>query len=92
MQEHKRCESSHVFQHIYGCEEYPNVFKTEQDTAPNLTQFRKQLYVYFTALSTYFPNWYEQTAFESLVITKLQHTQLKYKKNEFDLNVYLSYK
>ena len=63
IQEHNRCASSHVFEHIYGCEKYLNVLTTEHGTAPNLTQRRKHLYGYFTALSTNLPNWYERTAF-----------------------------
>ena len=84
IQEHNRCASSHIFDHIYGCEEYLGVLRAKYGEDPNLTERRNHLYGYFTALSTNLPNWHERTAYEGLMITQLQPTlnkQLKYKKS-----------
>ena len=84
IQEHNRCESSHVFDHIYECELYLISLDIEYDEAPNLTQRKNHLHKFFTALSTNLPNWYERTAFEGLMITQLQPTlnkQLNYRKS-----------
>ena len=84
IQEHNRCENSHIYEHIFGCVKYHESLEVKHGTAPSLTQLRNHLYDHFTALSTNLPNWHERTAFEGLMITQLQPTlnkQLKYKKS-----------
>ena len=84
IQEHGRCDSSHVFDHIFGCVEYHESLEARYCSDPNTTQLRLHLYEHFTALSTNLPNWYERTAYEGLMITQLQPTlnkQLKFKKS-----------
>ena len=72
IQEHNRCENSHVYDHIFYCVEYHRSLETRYSSDPNITQLRNHLHEHFTALSTDLPNWYERTAYEGLMITQLQ--------------------
>ena len=85
IQEHGRCDNSHIFDHILECVDYHLSLETRYGCCdPNTTELRLHLYDHFTALSTNLPNWYERTAFEGLMITQLKPTlnkQLKFKKS-----------
>ena len=86
IQEHNRCASSYIFDHVYGCAygcvEYLSVLRAKYSEDPNLTERRNHLYRYFTALSTNLSNWHERTAYENLMITQLQPTLNKQLENK----------
>ena len=84
IQEHGRCENSHVYDHIFSCTEYHESLEARYCSDPNREQLRLHLYEHFTALSTNLPNWHERTAFKGLMITQNKPTlnkQLKFKKS-----------
>ena len=84
IQEHGRCEESHIYDHIFSCVDYHNSLENRYRSDPNRTELRSHLYEHFTALSASIPNWYERTAFEGLMITQMNPTlnvQLKFRKS-----------
>ena len=85
IQEHNRCENSHVYEHIHDCIDYHEALKAQYHRLdPSITQLRLHLYQHFTALKTNLNNWHERVAFEGLMITQHNPTfnkQLKFKKS-----------
>ena len=84
IQEHGRCENSHIFEHIHDCTDYHLALEARfHCTDPNRTQLRIQLYEHFKALKTNLTNWYDRVAYEGLMINLHQptlHKQLKFMK------------
>ena len=84
IQEHGRCDNSHVYDHIFQCIKYHESLEARYCSDPNRTELRHHLYEHFTALSTNLPNWHERTAYEGLMINLHQPTlnkQLTFKKS-----------